>query len=81
MPNSSKKRGGASSLAATLRDAARDSGLSINRIAKESGVDQSTLNKFISGDRDNLRLDVADRLFKFFRLQITPFRPSKHRQD
>lgn len=63
-----------SNLAAILRDAARRSGLSVYQIAKESGVDQSTLNKFLKGDRDNLRLDVADRLFKFFRLRVVPLR-------
>jgi plasmid maintenance system antidote protein VapI len=54
------------SLADQLRQAAADSGLSVYRIAKETGVDQSTLNKFLTGARDNLRLDVADRLFRFF---------------
>lgn len=69
----------ASSLAAILRDAARRSGLSVYQIAKESGVDQSTLNKFLNGDRDNLRLDVADRLFKFFRLRVSLDVRSKRR--
>ena len=54
------------SLADQLRHAASDSGLSVYRIAKETGVDQSTLNKFLTGARANLRLDVADRLFRFF---------------
>ena len=37
----------------------------------------STLNKVLKGDRDNLRLDVADRLFEFFGLRVTrqPERP------
>ncbi len=71
MPNSKKQRGEAFGLAAILRDAARRSRLSVYQIAKESGVDQSTLNKFMNGDRNNLRLDVADRLFKFFGLRFT----------
>ena len=54
------------SLADQIRTAAADSGLSVYRIAKETGVDQSTLNKFLTGARDNLRQDVADRLFRFF---------------
>lgn len=49
-----------------LRRAVAASGLSVYRIAKETGVDQSTLNKFLLGQRNNLRLDVADRLFRFF---------------
>jgi transcriptional regulator with XRE-family HTH domain len=71
MPNSKNRRGEASGLAAILRDAAERSGVSVYQIAKESGVDQSTLNKFMNGDRDNLRLDVADRLFKYFGLRVT----------
>lgn len=59
------------SLANLFRRAAADSGLSVYRIAKETGIDQSTLNKFLVGARDNLRLDVADRLFRFF------FRPPR----
>jgi transcriptional regulator with XRE-family HTH domain len=70
MPKSNPKRGEAPSLAAILRAAADRSGLSVYRIAKNSGVDQSTLNKFLNGDRDNLRLDVADRLFRFFGLRV-----------
>ena len=54
------------SLADQIRQAAKTSGLSVYRIAKETGVDQSTLNKFLSGTRANIRLDVADRLFRFF---------------
>lgn len=54
------------SLAEHIRLAAAASGLSVYRIAKETGVDQSTLNKFLSGTRPNIRLDVADRLFRFF---------------
>ena len=53
-------------LAEQFRRAAAASGLSVYRIARETGVDQSTLNKFLNGTRDNLRLDVADRLFRLF---------------
>lgn len=70
MASTKAQRGEASGLAAILRDAAKRTGLSVYQIAKESGVDQSTLNKFINGDRDNLRLDVADRLFKYFGLRV-----------
>ena len=71
MPSSKNQRGEASGLAAIIRDAAERSGQSVYRIAKKSGVDQSTLNKFLNGDRDNLRLDVADRLFNYFGLRVT----------
>lgn len=68
--NSSKNGGRADGLAAVLRQAANESGLSVYRIAKDAGVDQSTLNKFLNGQRDNLRLDVADRLFAFFKIRV-----------
>ena len=35
---------------------------SINKIALRAGVDQSTLNKFVRGQRKNLRSDTVDRL-------------------
>ena len=35
------------SLADHIREAARESGLSVYRLAKEAEVDQSTLNKFL----------------------------------
>ena len=80
MPNPKNQSGGAFGLATILRDAARRSGLSVYQIAKDSGVDQSTLNKFLKGDRNNLRLDVADRLFKFFGLRVTR-RPQRRRRQ
>jgi plasmid maintenance system antidote protein VapI len=63
------------SLGEHLRSAAKDCGLSVYRIAKETGTDQSTLNKFLAGTRDNLRLDIADRLFRYF--FKTPSRKTK----
>ena len=59
------------SLADHIREAARDSGLSVYRIANEARVDQPTLNKFLKGERPNLRLDMADRLFRFLGLRVT----------
>ena len=70
MAKSKTRSGEAGSLAAALRNAAGRSGLSVYRIAKDAGVDQSTLNKFLSGNRNNLRLDVADRLFDYFGLRV-----------
>jgi transcriptional regulator with XRE-family HTH domain len=70
MKKSKKRSGESGCLAAAIRNAAERSGLSVYRIAKDAGVDQSTLNKFLNGDRDNLRLDIADRLFRFFGLRV-----------
>ena len=51
-------------LADQIRETARESGLSVRRLAQLSETDQSTLNKFLNGDRPNLRLDIADRLMR-----------------
>jgi hypothetical protein len=67
------------SLADHIRQAARESGLSVYRLAKESGVDQSLLNKFLTGSRPNLRLDMADRLFRVLGLRVVQKRPRKSR--
>lgn len=58
------------SLADHIRNAARDSGLSVYRLSLEAGVDQSTLNKFLAGTRNNLTLEVADRLFRVLGLRV-----------
>src|SRR3954467_5311650 len=63
--------GNAPSLADHIRQAARESGLSVYPPAKDAQVDQSTLNKFLTGDRDNLTLEVADRLFRVLGLRVT----------
>ena len=65
------------SLAEHIRAAADTSGLSVYRIAQETGLDQSALNRFLNGTRDNLRLDVADRLFRFFGLEVVQRRPRR----
>lgn len=57
-------------LAAILRSAARASGLSTYEIAKRTGHDQSGLNKFFNGSKDNLRIDVVDSLFRLFGLKV-----------
>jgi plasmid maintenance system antidote protein VapI len=57
-------------LADHIRQAARESGLSVYRLALEAGVDQSTLNKFLNGERDNLTLEIADRLFRVLGIRV-----------
>jgi plasmid maintenance system antidote protein VapI len=58
------------SLEDLIREAARESGLSVYRIAKDAQVDQPTLHKFLNGSRGNLRLDVAGRLFRVLGLKV-----------
>ena len=58
------------SLAGRIRRSARESGQSVYRLAQLADVDQSTLNKFLTGSRDNLRLDMADRLCRTLGLEL-----------
>lgn len=60
------------SLADQLRKAVTDSGLSVYRIAKDSGVSQAVLQRFITGDRKNIRIDTADKVATFFQMRLTP---------
>ena len=54
-----------------LRAAVLASGLSINHIAKGAGIPQPVLQRFISGARDNLRLDTAEKLAAYFGMHLT----------
>ena len=44
-----------------LLAAIADSGLSVNRLSKDSGVEQSSLQRFVTGERD-MRLSNANKL-------------------
>jgi predicted transcriptional regulator len=44
---------------------------SVYAVARDSGVSQSVLQRFVTGRRD-LRLSTADRLARFFRLELRP---------
>ncbi|HWB11814.1 MAG TPA: helix-turn-helix transcriptional regulator [Pirellulales bacterium] len=57
-----------------LRRAILDSGLSIYAVAKGSGVSQPVVARFVAGERD-IRMETADRLFAFFRMQATAAKP------
>jgi len=62
-------------ISSQLREAIKQSGLSLNQIAKAAGVSQSTLTTFLTGgpgrDRD-VRLErTADKLAEFFGLELT----------
>ena len=60
-----------------LRQAVRDSGVSLYRVAKDSGVRYQVLHRFVSGKRD-LTLETASRLADFFGMRFTrPRRPKK----
>ncbi len=53
-----------------LRVAIRDSGKTVYRIAKESGVAHPVILRFLSGERD-IRLETAERLAAVLNLQLT----------
>ncbi len=55
----------------TLRKAIAESGLPMQTIANECGVERTSLLRFARGDQ-SLRLDCADRLAAYFRLELRP---------
>jgi plasmid maintenance system antidote protein VapI len=58
----------------TLTDAIKraiaDSGLSVYMVAKESGVPQPVLHRFMADERD-IKLGTADKLAKYLKLRLT----------
>ncbi|MGO9110468.1 MAG: helix-turn-helix domain-containing protein [Thermoguttaceae bacterium] len=59
------------SLATQLLDLIAESGLTVNAVAVGAGVAQPILQRFVSGTRDNLRLDTIDKLCEFFGVRLT----------
>jgi hypothetical protein len=60
----------ADSLSETLRQAIRESGKSMYEIAKESGVSQTVLSRFVFRERD-IRMATADKLAEVIALKLT----------
>jgi transcriptional regulator with XRE-family HTH domain len=54
-----------------LRQAIAESSMSRYAISRETGIAQSTLSKFVGGER-GLSLDSVDRLMTLLELEITP---------
>lgn len=58
-----------------FRQVIEDSGLSLYRIAKDSGIAYQVLHRFARGERD-LTLETASRLADYFGMRLTrPRRP------
>lgn len=57
-------------LAEQFRAAIRSSGMSMYQIAKESGVDQMSISRFMSRARD-IRLETADKLASVVGVKFT----------
>jgi len=60
-----------------LREMIRDSGQTVNAVAVASGVPWPVLQRFCAGERDNIRLDTADKLCAFFGVKLTAPRKRK----
>lgn len=54
-----------------LRRAITESGKSIYAVAKESGVSQPTLGRFVNGER-GISIETADKLADYFKLGLSP---------
>jgi hypothetical protein len=67
---------GNSPLTEALRRAISDSGLSFKALEKETGVLRQSLMKFARREQ-SLRLDLADKLAVYFKLELRPKRKSK----
>jgi transcriptional regulator with XRE-family HTH domain len=59
-----------------IRDAIKNSGLTPYRIAKDSGVSQPTLSRFLSRQR-GLSADAVDRLAEALGLRLVKDKPRK----
>jgi transcriptional regulator with XRE-family HTH domain len=63
------------SISQQLQQAIRQSGLSLNQIAKAIGISQPILSHFLSSDPDqqrDIRLATAAKLATFFKLGLAP---------
>jgi plasmid maintenance system antidote protein VapI len=59
-----------------MRRAFRESGLTMYRVAKDSGVDRAQVVRFFSGNR-GLTLDAASRICNVLGLELRPVRRPK----
>jgi DNA-binding Xre family transcriptional regulator len=58
-------------LAEQLRTMIEASGLTINSLAVAVGIPQPVLHRFVSGEREAIRLDTADKLCEYFGVRLT----------
>jgi transcriptional regulator with XRE-family HTH domain len=61
--------GGASPLIGILKDAIRDSGISLNELSKRTGVSNPQISRFMRGDR-SLTLPAAEKLVEYFGMKL-----------
>jgi transcriptional regulator with XRE-family HTH domain len=65
------KKGGKLTVSATLRRAIRDSGQTLYRVAKDSGVPYATLHRFMNG-KTEVSMASLDKLCAYLGLALTP---------
>lgn len=58
-------------------NAATDSGVTLYRIAKDSGVSFTALSRFVSGERRDIRISTAEKLAAYFGLSLSPDKRKK----
>lgn len=61
-------------LSETLREAIRNSSMSIYRLAKEAGVSPAVITRFLKGQRD-LRLSTVERIAEVLGLEFVQTQP------
>jgi ribosome-binding protein aMBF1 (putative translation factor) len=65
------------SLTTELQKAIETSGLSLYRIAKDSGISYSVLHRFANNERQ-VKLDAGDKLAEYFGMRLTkPQKPKR----
>jgi transcriptional regulator with XRE-family HTH domain len=52
-----------------IRQAIQESGLSLNELARQSGVSAPQLSRFLRGER-TITLDAADKLVQFLQIEL-----------
>ena len=62
-----------------LHEAIDGSGLTMYRIAKDAGLDFSTLSRFCHGER-SLKLESADKLADYFCLEVRQPKKAKRKK-
>ena len=65
-------------LGKAIREGMERSGLSLQELARQSGVAAGILSRFARGQRD-LRLETASKLCAILGLELRPKRPKKRR--
>jgi len=64
-------------LTVVLREAIQKSGVSQQQIARDTGIKQPALSKFVNGG--SLKLETVAALIDYFGLEVGPSRPTKRR--